>query len=422
MRTAAAFFLPALLFCQGPAPLRPPATPLIVHDPYFSVWSFADSLNQQPTKHWTGADQPITGLARIDGSAYRFMGTAPREAKPMPQSSRVLTPTRTIYEFEAGGVRLTLTFLTPALPHDLEILSRPLTYVDFAVRSMDGRSHDVQLYFDASSILAVNQGEDRTIASQAQVGPIRALRASAEDQRILSRSGDNLRIEWGHLYVAAPPGQDPATLRIANQSGRRSFVETGRLPESDELEQPARPGRDALLLAAAFDLGRVSGETKRRLMIAYDDVFSIEYFNRRLRPWWRRNGAGAADLMKSAAADYTRLAEESRRFDEELTADLVKNGGAKFAALAILAYRQTLAAHKLAADLDGTPLYFSKENFSNGCIGTVDVTYPSAPFFLLLNPQLLKAQLRPILDYASLPRWRFPFAPHDLGQYPLANG
>lgn len=97
-------------------------------------------------------------------------------------------------------------------------------------------------------------------------------------------------------------------------------------------------------------------------------------------------------------------------------------GGEAFSTMLQRAYRQVMAGHGISIDENGTPLMFSKENTSNGCIATVDVIYPACPFFLYHSPEMLKAQLRPLLDYSNSPRWKFPFAPHDLGTYPKANG
>ena len=57
----------------------------------------------------------------------------------MKQISVEVLPTRTIYQFDEAGVHLTLTFTTPALLDDLDILSRPVTYIRWDVRSTDAK-------------------------------------------------------------------------------------------------------------------------------------------------------------------------------------------------------------------------------------------------------------------------------------------
>jgi hypothetical protein len=187
--------------------------------------------------------------------------------------------------------------------------------------------------------------------------------------------------------------------------------------------QPRPAGDEMPVAALTFRLGGVGSEVRtERLLLAYDDLYSIQYMRRNLRPYWRRDGWGAADLLQAAAREFDSLAARCEAFDRELMEDLTRAGGERYAQLCALAYRQCLAASKFVADANGQPLSFSKENFSNGCIATADVFYPMAPQFLLFGPTITKTFLVPFLDYANSPRWRFPFAPHDLGTYPHANG
>jgi hypothetical protein len=351
------------------------------------------------------------------------MGSAPEVADVATQRSLEVRPTQTIYQFEAAGARLTLTFTAPLLLDDLELVSRPANYVSFEVASADGRPHQIELYFDITGEWAVNKPEQQVEWSRAQVPGSSVLRMGSREQRVLASKGDDVRIDWGYLYLSVPENTARCVV-AADNVARGSFARGQAAPSQDDTEMP-RPARDRWpALSARFDLGKVAAEpVARHLTIAYDDLYSVEYFHQKLRPWWRRDPAMTPETMLATAErDYASLRARCDAFDRQLAETARRSGGEMYQRLCALAYRQAVAAHKLVAGHDGQPLFFSKENFSNGSIGTVDVTYPSAPLFLLYNPVLVKGMLEPIFYFSESGQWKKPFAAHDVGTYPLANG
>ncbi|HZZ42628.1 MAG TPA: DUF4965 domain-containing protein [Tepidisphaeraceae bacterium] len=402
---------------NGRPSFRPPAVPLVTTDPYFSIWSFNDRLTDADTHHWTGKPNTLISLIRIDGKPYRLAGNQPANVPALEQTGLQVLPTRTIYTFTGAGITLTLTFTTPMLPDDLDILSRPLTYVTWQASPTDGKSHEITAMLAIGGDVAVNTPDESVIAKRTTAGPLTALQLGTEAQPILRSKGDDHRIDWGYLYLTAP---DPASLSIANLATlTQSFADNGTLPAADDSHFP-RPVHDGLpSLAVTLDLSQGS---PRHAILAYDDLYSIQFMGKNLRPYWRRNGMDASALLQAGEKDYADLTDRCAKFDTELLADAENAGGDDYAQICALAYRQSLAAQKVVADANGMPLSFSKENFSNGCIATVDVFYPQLPQFLLLSPTLAKAAVTPLLEYASSDRWKFDFAPHDLGTYPQANG
>ncbi|HEY5054521.1 MAG TPA: DUF4965 domain-containing protein [Acidobacteriaceae bacterium] len=399
---------------------RAPATPLITHDPYFSIWSNTDKLTDSDTTHWTGTPQPIQGIIRIDNKPYRFLGLHPDKVPAMLQTASSITPTHTFYEFHQDGIALKLAFFTPAILSDLDLLSRPVTYLTWSASSTDGSNHQVSLLLDVDPLIAVNDASELVTTSRNQTLSLDVLSVGSRDQSLLNRSGDNLRIDWGYFHLAVARDEHYTLFLIPHPAD--TFATTGHLPSDDTMGMP-QPANRSPSLSAVLDFGSVGTQpVARHLLVSYTESYAIQYLERNLRPYWQRNNLPVETMLDTAEAQYPALETRGTAFDTELTADLTKTAGAHYAAIATLAYRQAIAAHKLVADADGDPMLFGKENSSNGCIATVDVLYPSAPLFLFFEPKLLEAQLLPVLEYSSLARWKFPFAPHDLGQYPLANG
>jgi len=541
-----------------------PAYPLIAHDTYFSIWSFGDKLNESSTKHWTGQDQSLLGILKVDGQFYRFMGAERKNytailpasddvkytasysfdkpagnwnqqafnasswksgiapfgddnqsktkwesdniyiqrkftlaklssakkylklnhddnvevflngksiynkegwvheyiyipiaegilktgantlsihckntaggrfldagiVEEVPQKIKMqlaeqknvkLDATNTIYTFACGAVNLDVKFTSPLLLDNIQLTARPISYITYDVKANDGKTHQVELYFSASSDIAVNTPDQQVSAWKSTAANLNILKTGTVEQPLLQKKGDGVRIDYGYLYVAVPEAFK-AKQFIGHQEENVSAFMAQKYPVQNQILN-----NKGLDLATVISFGSVGDKgTERHLMLGYDDVKSVEYFGEALLPIWKKNGSGKfEDQLEQAAKDYPVLKDKTKAFDAELYSDALKSGGKEYADLCKAAYRQSISAHKIVYAPNGEILFLSKENFSGGFINTVDVTYPSAPQYLFYNPELLKGMLNGIFFYSESGKWKKNYPAHDLGTYPVANG
>ena len=364
---------------------RAASIPLIMHDPYFSIWSSSDHLYDADTVHWTGKRQQIRGYLTVDKTVYCFMGDKEFH-QILPQISLDVTATATTYTFENDKVRLCCRFTSPLILSDPLLVSRPCTYIDFMVEKKN--ADNVKLDFIVSADL-VRQEKDEVAGfagtfkqdfSYASMGRMR--------QQPLGSSGDHTTIDWGYVYLA---GNDKSTITY-----------------------------DAANEAIRCQAADLNGQTT--LILAYDDLASINYFGEWRKAYWTTRYKTILEAISAAFADQKKVCKQASEIDCEIEAKAKKIGGDEYAFLCAMSYRHAIAAHKLITDEDKNLIFLSKENDSNGCIGTVDVSYPSVPLFMLYNTEYVKGMLRPIFRFADCDVWTYDFAPHDVGRYPYAWG
>ncbi|MDL2322676.1 DUF4965 domain-containing protein [Bacteroidales bacterium OttesenSCG-928-A17] len=340
------------------------------------------------------------------------------------QKSVDVLPTNTYYTFEAGGVQLELIFTAPLLMDNLDLMSRPVNYITYQVKSIDGNEHEVSVYFEGSPQWAQDKVHQPIASKMVDDKKLHLLKSGTKSQNILGKKGDNVRIDWGYVYFAAPKQANVTSAIGQSALVEEQFVENGMLNNTYEPSPNGDLTENMEALSLAHKLGKVdAGYSTGYIMLAYDDIYSIQYFEDNLRPYWNRSGElTIKDQIQAAVKEYPVLMNKCADFDAQLMKEALAAGGKEYAELCALAYRQAISAHKLVEAPNGDLLWLSKENFSNGSIGTVDVTYPSAPLFLYYNVELAKGLLNHIFYYSESGKWTKPFPAHDVGTYPLANG
>ena len=402
--------------------LRLPSVPLINNDPYFCIWSPYDRLTDGATTHWTGNSKSLVGILRVDGTAYRFMGRPLENSaiKTATQKSVDVLATSTYFTFGCGPVELDVVFTAPMLMDDLDLLSMPINYISYQVRSKDGLKHNVQFYLEASSEIAVNNESKDLQPTKTSIitenGQTYATTGTIE-QPILAKKGDHICIDWGYFYVPAVNGK--LTLGLPADL-ENAFAEAGAAGTGEE-EIVCRDASKMPCIALVNDLGDISTSSSFA-MIGYDEIWDIEYMYERYKAWWAKDGKTIFQAFNQMKKEYSSIMKKCRAMDKRIYDDGINAGDKKYAELLSGTYRHVIGAHKLFQDKDGNLLFFSKEDDSNGCVNTVDLTYPSSPLFLCYNPELQKGMMTSIFEYSLSGRWTRPFAAHDLGTYPKANG
>lgn len=395
-----------------------PAYPLITCDPFFSVWSPYDELNEGSTRHWTGALHPMTGIIVIDGVTKVFMGSLkhnpnanPINVETIKQNDVKVTPLKTIYTFSDDSVELEVTFMTPLIPDDLKLLSRPVSYISYKIRSIDSKTHNCLVYIDASALLAVDKAYESVTFHKTDI----SVCCGRGEKDILAKSGDDQRINWGYLHLAAPSGRIGA---VNEWSKVQTYCGTESV--KCDLIQKTVWADEYPVLYYKNDYEVSNEPVSGFVCIAYDDIHSLEYFGKKIDAYYKKDGDTFSAVLKDAVESFEVISKRVDEFDNKLISRAEKVSE-DYAKVVSIAYRQAVAAHKLAWD-GNEAIFVSKECFSNGCAATVDVTYPSIPLFLIYNPNLVEYMLNPIFKLIDEGKWSFKYAPHDVGQYPLLNG
>lgn len=380
-----------------------PAYPLFVKDPYFSIWSAGDVLNETDTTFWTGKTRRTYAFIKANQKTYAFLGDA-KNVEKLQQTNVEITTFRTVYHFSCEAFDLEVSFFSPLPIDDFKIWACPVCYFEYKI-------FPKQPLLDVEISLCLHQewcyfSEANEVRGDVfKLGEKDVAWFGLNKQHVFNRTADRVGAEWGYYYLSA----DRCFYHSIDDFSNISACEY----ETDVTKTKFLTGQNLH--------GDIQSSVEGKMLVAFDDILSINYFGQMLRGYYFSDGKNIVDAIKFSYDEYARVCEVCQ-FAETLLKKQSEPYGKEYFDVLNASYRQTLAAHKLVKDGKGRLICLSKECGSGGCVATVDVTYPTIPMFLLYKPELVRASIEPIFDFAKTDAWEYEFAPHDAGMYPFCNG
>ena len=326
-------------------------------------------------------------FAAADGDAY-----ADRDNMLLAEQQSVdVLPAQTYYTFKADPVDLSLVFSSPQIATDPAMMSVPLNFVSYSVKSNDAAEHDVKVYISTTPQFASGSTTETVNTTCIRRNGLLFGKSGTTSQNMSSGYAPN----WGYAYITADP----------------KLGQTINVTESQQM-------------VFAHDMGHTAAGAGY-MMIGYDDAQRSVNMNGYTYPaYWTRLYGDITDAFAAYAASYNDIMQRIREFDKTVIDDAEKAGGRQYAELCALAYRQIVAGSKLASNNDGRLLMYNIDNTVTDQISSADICYAAAPLFISYNPQLAAAMVDAVRDYIKVTHFKSEFgnAPHHLGVYPMIGG
>ncbi|KAI1762401.1 glutaminase A [Hypoxylon sp. FL1150] len=414
------------------SPARPPAIPLAVKGPYLNSWLHVGSdggdggllYGEWPT-FWSSQNTGWAGFIRVDGATYNWLGAPSGGVDTVDQTDFSYTSTRSIFIMNvADKVEMNITFLTPVTPTDLRRQSLVFSYLEVAVTSLDGDSHDVQLYADVSTEWASGDLSAVITWEYDTADGVAYHQFQREDQEDLTES--NQQANWGTWFWSTSDEDGLSYQSGADTDVRGSFINNGVLPNTADTNYRA-VNSDWPVFGFANDLGSVGSESVSTLYsigMTQGGAVSLLGEGSDLTTYpalWNDYFDNDIDAMTFFYNDYSESSSLATELDNKVATDSLAAAGQNYLTLTSLSVRQTFGALQFTGT-DSDPLVFLKEISSNSDIQTVDVIFPAIPLILYSNPDILNYLLKPLFLNQENGHYPNTNAIHDLGTFPVAKG